>query len=282
MKTILEIKHLSKKFANYAALRDINFEIGQGEIVGFLGPSGAGKTTTIKIVTGQLRQTSGTATLLGRDSKQLTHEIYKEIGIVSDNSGIYERISVYDNLLLFAKLLEVSTSYIDQLLKRIGLYDQRKQKAEKLSRGQKQRLILIRALLHKPKILFLDEPTSGLDPSTTLEVHKVLFELKEQGMAIFLTTHDMQEATKLCDRVALINDGEIVEYGTPKELCLKYHTDKHYSVLLDNQTEVVTDDNEEAVKKIADWLCQGRLQSIHSSEPTLETVFLTVTGRELA
>ena len=164
--------------------------------------------------------TSGEAKVLGIDCRRIDERIYEQIGIVSDSSGVYERMSVYDNLKYFARLLNVPLKNIDPLLKRIGLYEHKKKPAAKLSRGQTQRLILARALLHKPKVLFLDEPTSGLDPSTALEIHRILKELKDDGMAIFLTTHNMEEATKLCDHVALLNEGVIVEYGTPEEICL--------------------------------------------------------------
>lgn len=278
----LKIEHLSKSFQDYRALEDINFELQDGEIIGFLGPSGAGKTTTIKIVTGQLRQSSGYAELLGQDTNQLTSDIYKEIGIVSDNTGVYEKMSVYDNLKFYANLLDVSLERVDALLKRIGLYEKRKLKAEKLSRGQKQRLILIRSLLHHPKILFLDEPTSGLDPVTTLKVHKMLLELRAQGMAIFLTTHDMAEATKLCDKVALLNDGTIAEFGTPEELSMKYYNNRTVEVILNDYTHRSFIDFQSIPEDLIQLMRDGQIISIHSSEPTLEQVFLEVTGRELA
>lgn len=282
-KTVLSIKDLSKSFKNHTALRGINFQLKEGEILGFLGPSGAGKTTTIKIITGQLRPTKGESVLLGQNSNDLTNAIYRQVGIVTDNSGVYEKISVWENLKLYADLLEVPQAKVTELLKRVGLYEQRKNKAGKLSKGQKQRLILVRALLHEPKVLFLDEPTSGLDPATTLEIHRLLEEMKAKGMAIFLTTHDMEEATRLCDQVALLNDGEIVEYGTPTELSLKYYDKKAYTITLDDNSQVTLDETiQDAHEMIFQWLQENRLVAIHSSEPSLEKVFLSVTGRELA
>ena len=228
----ISIQHLSKKFDKDFVLKDVNAVLDRGEILGFLGPSGAGKTTTIKILTGQLRPTSGEAEVLGIPCDRIDERIYEQIGIVTDTSGVYERMTVYDNLKYFARLLNVSLSEIDPLLKRIGMYEQRKKTAGKLSKGQTQRLILARAILHRPKVLFLDEPTSGLDPSTAVEIHNLLLELKSEGMAIFLTTHNMEEATKLCDHVALLNEGVIVEYGSPEEICLKYNRIKKYSISL--------------------------------------------------
>ena len=232
-------------------------------------------------MTGQLKPTSGDAYILGIHVKNIDETIYEQIGIVTDQSGIYERLSVYDNLKYFAKILKVDQARIDELLQRVGLFDYKKKPAGKLSKGQTQRLILARAILHKPRVLFLDEPTSGLDPSTAVSIHRLLMELKNEGMAIFLTTHNMEEATKLCDHVALLNDGQIMEYGTPKELCLRYNKEKKYKVLLENGQEYVLDQSPENTKQIADWINENQVASIHSCEPTLERVFLTVTGRQL-
>ena len=277
----IRINHISKKFGSEIVLKDLEAVLQKGEILGFLGPSGAGKTTTIKILTGQLKPTSGDAYILGIHVKNIDETIYEQIGIVTDQSGNYERLSVYDNLKYFAKILKVDQARIDELLQRVGLFDYKKKPAGKLSKGQTQRLILARAILHKPRVLFLDEPTSGLDPSTAVSIHRLLMELKNEGMAIFLTTHNMEEATKLCDHVALLNDGQIMEYGTPKELCLRYNKEKKYKVLLENGQEYVLDQSPENTQQIADWINENQVASIHSCEPTLERVFLTVTGRQL-
>ncbi|HIV93832.1 ABC transporter ATP-binding protein [Drancourtella sp. An57] len=278
----ISFRHLSKKFQNDLVLKDISAVLHRGEILGFLGPSGAGKTTTIKILTGQLLPTSGEAKVLGKRCQDIDESIYEQIGIVTDQSGIYERLSVYDNLKYFARLLNVPLKDIDPLLRRIGLYDHRKKPAGRLSKGQTQRLILARAILHRPKVLFLDEPTSGLDPTTALEIHRMLLELKESGMAIFLTTHNMEEASKLCDHVALLNEGTIVEYGTPESICLKYNTLKRYRVRLQDGSRHELEQSEETSRKLAGWISQNVIETIHSCEPTLETVFLTVTGRTLS
>lgn len=277
----ITVSHLSKKFARKEVLKDVNAILHRGEILGFLGPSGAGKTTTIKILTGQLKPDSGTVQILGTDCSRIDESLYEQIGIVTDTSGVYERMTVYDNLKYFARLLGAPLSSIDPLLKRIGLEEQKKQPAGKLSKGQTQRLILARAILHRPKILFLDEPTSGLDPTTALEVHRLLLELKEEGMAVFLTTHNMEEATKLCDHVALLNEGVIVEYGTPEEICLKYNQVKRYRVQLKDGARHTLIHSPENAGKISLWLKENEIETIHSCEPTLETVFLEVTGREL-
>ena len=277
----ISVRHLSKKFDGDYVLKDVSAVLRKGEILGFLGPSGAGKTTTINILTGQLLPTSGSAEVLGIGCDKIDEKIYEQIGIVTDSSGIYERMSVYDNLKYFARLLNAPIENIDPLLKRIGLYEHRKKTAGKLSKGQTQRLVIARAVLHKPKVLFLDEPTSGLDPSTALEIHRMLLEMKEKGMAIFLTTHNMEEAAKLCDHVALLNEGVIVEYGTPEEICLKYNKDKKYKVQLTDGSRHILNQNSESAEKIMVWIQGDRIETIHSCEPTLESVFLEVTGREL-
>lgn len=281
-KEFIRLEHISKKFSDGLVLKDIDAKLYRGEILGFLGPSGAGKTTTIKILTGQLKQTSGEAYILGINSHNIDETIYEQIGIVTDSSGIYEYLSVYQNLEYFAKILKVEKGRISEVLKQVGLYEHRKKNAGKLSKGQTQRLVLARAVLHKPKVLFLDEPTSGLDPSTAIEIHKMLLQMKNEGMAIFLTTHNMEEATKMCDHVALLNEGTIVEYGTPKEICLKYNKVRKYSIQLDDGSEHLLEQNEKSIGQINSWMSENKIQTIHSCEPTLESVFLEVTGRELS
>ncbi|MDQ0362135.1 ABC transporter ATP-binding protein [Breznakia pachnodae] len=280
-KVILELNHIEKVFGSTTALKDISFSIKQGEIFGFLGPSGAGKTTTIKILTGQLNPTSGDAAVLGKDSKQIDEEIYEQIGIVTDTSGVYERLSVYDNLKVYADILSVDYKRIDDLLLRVGLEKQKKQKAGKLSKGQKQRLVLCRAILHSPKLLFLDEPTSGLDPTTANQIQNLFLELKEQGMSIFLTTHNMEEATKLCDAVALLDQGKVIEYGVPKDICLRHNDSKRYKLILSSQEELTMDHSPQNIQKIQELMMNNEVEAIHSCEPTLEDVFIKVTGRGL-
>lgn len=278
---VIEVEHLSKKFKSESALKDLNFTVRSGEIFGFLGPSGSGKTTTIKILTGQLAQTSGRAMVLGKPVEQINESIYEQVGIVTDNSGVYERLTVYSNMKFFATILGVEKQRIDFLLTRVGLFEHKDKMVSKLSKGMAQRLVLARSILHKPKVLFLDEPTSGLDPSTALAVHELLSELKAGGTAIFLTTHNMDEATKLCDHVALLNEGIIVEHGTPKALSLKYNQNKSYQVLLKEEKEFTLPHSDETGEKIKKWIANDELVTIHSNEPTLEKVFIELTGREL-
>lgn len=272
---LIEVKHLAKQFADKLALSDVSFAVEKGEIFGFLGPSGSGKTTTIKILTGQLSSDKGEIAVLGKTPAQLKRDDYEKIGIVSDTSGFYEKMTLYKNMLAYAKLYGVSKARVDELLKRVNLYDDRNKVAEKLSNGMKQRMLLARALLNEPDLLFLDEPTSGLDPMTTRLIHRLLLELKEKGTAIFLTTHDMHEATLLCDNLALLDKGSLVETGRPKDLIKKYHTDKKVVVTYDDDSQVELSYSE------LSRLDMTAVESIHSTEPTLEDVFIALTGGKL-
>ncbi|ABX43947.1 ABC transporter ATP-binding protein [Lachnoclostridium phytofermentans] len=277
----IEMEHISKDFGEKKVLKDLNIKVEQGEVFGLLGPSGAGKTTMIKIMTGQLKKTKGNSRLLGEESLKLSDKIYSQIGVVSDNSGVYERMNCYENLEFFAKLNQVPKERIHEVLLAVGLEKEKKTKAKKLSKGMSQRLNLARAVLHNPKILFLDEPTSGLDPATATMIHRLLLSLKDQGMTIFLTTHNMEEATKLCNHVALLNEGTIVEFGEPKELCRKYNKENKITITTKDRTEIILSNHPSDADKVADLLREGMVESIHSSEPNLETVFLALTGRGL-
>lgn len=279
--SVIEVRDLVKQFKNQTALNHLDFSVESGEIFGFLGPSGAGKTTTIKILTGQLLASSGETKLLGIATDALTQDIYQEVGIVTDNSGLYENVSVYRNMKFFADLLKVDKKRIDFLLERVGLTQDKKKLARRLSKGMRQRLVLARALLHSPKVLFLDEPTSGLDPATAQAIHKLLKEVQGEGTTIFLTTHNMEEATKLCDRVALLNDGKIVSLDTPRNTCLNFKRERKLEVGLKDKSQVVINQDPAGIAQLNEWLSQDLVETIHSNEPTLEEVFIAKTGREL-
>lgn len=279
--SVIEVRDLVKQFKNQTALNHLDFSVESGEIFGFLGPSGAGKTTTIKILIGQLLASSGETKLLGKATDALTQDIYQEVGIVTDNSGLYENVSVYHNMKFFADLLKVDKKRIDFLLERVGLAQDKKKLARRLSKGMRQRLVLARALLHSPKVLFLDEPTSGLDPATAQAIHKLLKEVQAEGTTIFLTTHNMEEATKLCDRVALLNDGKIVSLDTPRNTCLNFKRERKLEVGLKDKSQVIINQDPAGIAQLNEWLSQDLVETIHSNEPTLEEVFIAKTGREL-
>ncbi|HFH9836757.1 TPA: ABC transporter ATP-binding protein [Streptococcus suis] len=266
---------ITKSFGNKVALSGISFEIQEGQIFGFLGPSGSGKTTMINILTGQMDADQGRGKLLGKDSTDLSSSDLGEIGIVSDQSGFYEKLSLEKNLQLYGRLFGVSEEKIDELLTRVGLFDSKKTPAEKLSTGMKQRMLLARALINAPKILFLDEPTSGLDPTTSQSIHALLIDLKKQGTTIFLTTHDMSEATLLCDELVLLNKGNLVEKGVPRAIIQKYNLDK--------TVKVTYSDFSQELIPFSNFGQHGLIDAIavHSCEPTLEDIFIKLTGEKL-
>ena len=269
------VKNVTKKFGQKVALEEISFEVNKGEIFGFLGPSGSGKTTMIKILTGQLNADSGQTELLGKVSEKLTPADLEQIGLVSDTSGFYEKLSLYKNLQAYAKLYGKPNARVDEVLKQVDLYDSKNLAAEKLSTGMKQRMFLARALINKPQVLFLDEPTSGLDPTTSKKIHELLLDLKESGTTIFLTTHDMNEATLLCDRLSLLNRGHLIEYGTPSSIIQKYNHEKKVQLTFADETQ--TEITFEALGQTD----LAQVVAIHSCEPTLEEIFIQLTGEKL-
>ena len=269
------VKNVTKKFNQKIALEEISFEVKKGEIFGFLGPSGSGKTTMIKILTGQLNADSGQTELLGKVSEKLTPADLELIGLVSDTSGFYEKLSLYKNLQAYAKIYGKPNSRVDEVLKQVDLYDSKNLAAEKLSTGMKQRMFLARALINKPQVLFLDEPTSGLDPTTSKKIHELLLDLKEAGTTIFLTTHDMNEATLLCDRLSLLNRGHLIEYGTPSSIIQKYNHEKKVQLTFADETQTEITFEELGQTDLA------QVVAIHSCEPTLEEIFIQLTGEKL-
>ena len=272
---MITVEKITKRFGNKTALNQIQFNVDKGEIFGFLGPSGAGKTTLINILTGQLKADEGTTQLLGKDTKDLTPEDLARIGLVGDSSGYYEKLSLEKNLIVYAKIYGLPNSRVDEVLEQVGLLESKKTIAEKLSTGMRQRMFLARALLNRPELLFLDEPTSGLDPMTSKKIHRLLEELKAAGTTIFLTTHDMVEATEMCDRISLLNQGDLVEIGTPRDIIQKYNKEKRVKVIFIDHSEQVM-----AFEDLKDQDMR-QVELIHSMEPTLEDIFIQLTGEKL-
>jgi ABC-2 type transport system ATP-binding protein len=211
---MITMRNVSKGFNEKPVLTDVNFHVAQGEIFGLLGPSGAGKTTIINILTKQIEADSGEVTVAAQS---------REIGIMLDVGGLYSHLNCMENLDLYARIYNLPKSKPIEILNHVGLGDDAKKAVSTLSRGMNQRLALARAILYSPKLLFLDEPTSALDPGTARGICKLLRRLCDEGATIFLTTHNMDEALKLCDRVALLHEGKIVEQGVPVELCSQYN-----------------------------------------------------------
>ena len=222
----IEVQNLTRKYNGQCAVDGISFSVEPGEIFGFLGPNGAGKTTTIRMLTGQLLPTSGNAKVAGFDVVTQRQELKPRIGVVFDNQNIYERMSARENLVFFARLYRVPRSRVDEVLTQVDLTERARDKVQKYSNGMKQRVLIARALLHKPEVLFLDEPTRGLDPHIARDLRKIIVDLANEGMTVFLTTHYMEEADQLSERVAFLDRGQIVAKDTPENLKAQYGKSK--------------------------------------------------------
>lgn len=278
---ILEAAHIQKSFGDHQVLRDISFTIASPEIFALLGPSGCGKTTLIRILLGLMKRDKGDVYMFDKDIVQDRETLYPNIGMLLDEHGLYDRLSCVDNLRMYCKLYHLPVSIMEPVLRRVSLYEDRHTAVNRLSKGMKQRLALARALLHEPRILFLDEPTSGLDPATSRSIQDLLLELKKSGVAIFLTTHDMVEATRLSDRVAFLHDGCLIECDTPVNICRKYENKMSVDIVTKDGRTLVIEDLTQEISLLENLLKNKAVQSIHSKEATLETVFLSLTGKEL-
>ncbi len=280
---VIQIKDVCKAFDQLQVLNNISLSVEEGEIFGLLGPSGAGKTTLIKMLIGLLSATSGNIAILGKELDKKIDESFPSFGMVLDNDGLYDRLNCYDNLELYARIYSISNrkKVINDLLEKVGLIESSKKSVSNLSKGMRQRLSFARAILHSPKIVFLDEPTSGLDPATTLQIHSMMKMLKESGTTIFLTTHNMNEAQKMCDHLALLNEGNIVEEGTPEDICLHHRKKCEVNIEMTNGEKYMVDSHDllTVLQTVLDT--NNKIRSIHSNEPNLEEVFIELTGRDL-
>lgn len=277
--SVLSMEGVSLSFGDKRVLDGLTFSVARGECFGFLGPSGAGKTTTIKLLTRQLKKDAGRISLFGRPIENASDADYERIGILSDTSALYERMSIEDNLRLYAKIRGRGEGDIGRLLERMNLSDDRKTLVKNCSKGMRQRAALLAALIHSPELLFLDEPTSGLDPAARAEVHRMLAELRSAGTTVFLTTHDMAEADSVCDRIAILDEGRIVAEGEPQSLKLRYARNR-VVVVTRTRGVVETTKDASAADGLRELFAAGEVLSIHSDEPNLEEVFLELTGRE--
>ena len=280
---VIQIKDVCKAFDQLQVLNNISLSVEEGEIFGLLGPSGAGKTTLIKMLIGLLSATSGNIAILGKELDKKIDESFPSFGMVLDNDGLYDRLNCYDNLELYARIYSISNrkKVINDLLEKVGLIESSKKSVSNLSKGMRQRLSFARAILHSPKIVFLDEPTSGLDPATTLQIHSMMKMLKESGTTIFLISHNMNEAQKMCDHLALLNEGNIVEEGTPEDICLLHRKKCEVNIEMTNGEKYMVDSHDllTVLQTVLDT--NNKIRSIHSNEPNLEEVFIELTGRDL-
>lgn len=277
----VEVRDLRKHYGQIRAVDGISFSVAAGEVFGLLGHNGAGKTTTIRVLTGRARPSQGGATVLGHDVVSSRAAIRPLINLVFEDQNLYERMSGRDNLRLFATLYRAPASRADELLELVGLREAGRRAVKTYSSGMKQRLLVARALVNRPRVLFLDEPTRGLDPTSAREIRGILARLASESVSILLTTHYMEEADELCDRVAFLSQGRIVALDTPRELKLR-HGQRTAKVLLRDRREVTVrlDDPADA-ERIAGWMRAGEVAAMHSEEGTLEDVFVALAGRPL-
>jgi len=222
MTDIIHASDLTKVFGKSIAVDHISFDVFKGEIFGFLGPNGAGKTTTTRMLTGVIPLDAGSATVLGHDIRSEPVQAKQRFGVVPETSNAYTDLTAWQNLMLMGELYGLPRARAEQrssdLLEMVGLLERKDQKVQAYSKGMKQRLILAMALIHEPELLFLDEPTSGLDVQSTQMILSLLRNLNKQGTTIFLTTHNMEEANRLCHRVGIIRGGKMVAIDAPEKL----------------------------------------------------------------
>jgi ABC-2 type transport system ATP-binding protein len=276
--TIIETSHLARTYGSIHAVRDVSLAINEGEIFGLLGHNGAGKTTTIRMLTGRTRPTRGSATIAGYDVVTAIEHVRPLINLVFEDANLYERLSGWDNLALFARLYQAPPGRVGQLLDLVDLTDAAKRAVKKYSTGMKQRLLIARALVNAPRVLFLDEPTRGLDPTSARDLRTLIRNLAASGTTVFLTTHYMNEADEMCDRVAFLKAGAIVALDTPRELKLQFGQ-QTARVLLENRQEIEINLRSPVdADRLQEWMAQGLVRTIHSQEGTLEDVFINVAG----
>ena len=278
-------EELTYSYGQLLAVDRVSFKVAEGEILGFLGPNGAGKSTTVKMLTGQLRPKGGTAHLLGIDVGRDPEKVQGQIGVCFELPNLYEQMSAAENLNLFARLFGIGSFDADALLERVGLSGRERDRVEGYSKGMKQRLMVARAIVNRPKVLFLDEPTTGLDPSSSEAIRNIILEERERGATIFLTTHDMTEADKLSDRVAFMNDGKIVELDSPLTIKRRYGkralratVSSDSGGLEEREIELDTPDTSRSIQSLFD---KENVVTVHSAEATLEDIFISLTGRRL-
>ena len=278
----IEAENLTRTFNGLRAVDGITFTVEEGEVFGFLGPNGAGKTTTIRLLTGQLRPTAGSARVAGCDVVRHRERLKPRIGVVFEEQNLYDRLSGRGNLAFSARLYGVDDGRVEELLEQVGLRERASDPVRHYSNGMKQRLLIARALLHRPKVLFLDEPTKGLDPGVAREIRRLVADLAAQGVTIFLTTHYMEEADQLCRRVAFIDQGRIVALDAPARLKAA-HGERRLNVILDDgQRLSLSLDDPTDGRRLGELAAAGRIVTLHSAEATLEEVFIRLTGRRLA
>jgi ABC-2 type transport system ATP-binding protein len=281
----ITVDSITYNYGDIKAVNGITFSVKEGEIFGFLGPNGAGKSTTIKMLTGQLFPKSGKIIVLGLDVTKESGRVQAQIGICFERMNLYEQMSAVENLKLFADLYGVKNFDADRLLARVDLDHRGKDRVSSYSKGMKQRLMVARALVNNSKILFFDEPTEGLDPASAAHIRDIILEERDGGATVFLTTHDMMEADKLSDRVAFINEGEIVALDTPHNLKQKFGKRVIRAEIRTDSGELrsreILMDETSTANDVRTLFDEEKVVTIHSEEASLDDIFIKITGRGL-
>lgn len=280
---MIQVNNLSFSYTKQPFISGMSFSVSSGEIFGFLGPSGAGKSTLQKVLIGMLTTYQGSAIVNGVECKERTKLFYENIGVDFEFSTMYEKLTAKENLRFFSSLYEKKSRSIDELLEMVGLEHDADKRVSDYSKGMKARLNFIKALLHDPILLCLDEPTSGLDPTNSRMMKDMILAEKANGKTILLTTHNMQDATELCDRVAFIVGGKICALDSPHNLIMSKGAATVTYTWIDNGEHKASCplDRLSSDKQLKKLITDNRLQSIHSSEPTLNDIFMDITGRTL-
>jgi ABC-2 type transport system ATP-binding protein len=285
MSDMIVAEKLAYWYGELVAVDNISFNVAESEILGFLGPNGAGKTTTVNMLTGLLKPKAGRAVLLGLDMSENLEKVQGEMGVCFEVTNLYEQMSALENLRFFARLFGINGFDAYALLKRVGLEGREKDRVETYSKGMKQRLMVARSIVNRPKVLFLDEPTAGLDPTSSEAILKIILEERERGATILLTTHDMVEADKLSDRVAFMDRGKIVALDKPHNLkqqygkrALKARVATGSGKLEDREVILDAPETPDAIREL---FAREKVVTVHSEEATLEDIFIRITGRGL-
>lgn len=266
------------------AIQNMCFDVAEGEVFGFLGPSGAGKTTTQRLIIGLLRNYTGKIEVLGKERNQWGKDFYEQIGVAFDFPNLYTKLTAKENLQLIGSYYKNKLENPEELLDRVGLLPEKDVRVENFSKGMKMRLNFVRSIMHKPKLMFFDEPTSGLDPVNAHIIKEIIHEQKKAGKTIFLTTHNMTVAEQLCDRVAFIVEGKIVNIGSPKNLMIEHgkrlvKIEYQMNGNICEQSFELNDLGENS--DFLSILRSAEIKTIHSCEATLEDIFIKLTGRSL-
>jgi ABC-2 type transport system ATP-binding protein len=312
MPAILEVQNLSKKYGDFTAVKGLSFDIQEGEIFSLLGPNGAGKTTTISMLSTLYDPTGGDAIIAGHSVKKDPMAIRQLIGVVPQDLALYEDLTARENLVFWGQMYNLSgkalNSRVDEVLEQIGLTDKAKNRVKTYSGGMKRRVNIGVGLLHKPRLLFMDEPTVGIDPQSRRAILDTVLDLNKQGMTVLYTTHYMEEAAELSDRVGIMDHGELIALGTQAELTkqvgqsetLILHVGENddsealaksltglpgvlEANAVDHKVSIITPEAEDVLAAVVSKANERgiKIRSIDIREPNLEAVFLHLTGRAL-